>query len=134
MAAASYRFAVKPKWLVGHVLVVALSVTMVLLGHWQLTVSEHKGFSLQNFGYALQWWAFTAFALGFWAKIVHDHATGKKSEAQPPDPEPEPAEPITYRRYVPPDRSATVDDDPEIARYNEYLASLYDTDKQRDKR
>ena len=40
---------------------VALVVTMVLLGRWQLTVSEHKHFGLQNFGYALQWWAFSAF-------------------------------------------------------------------------
>jgi DNA-binding transcriptional regulator of glucitol operon len=137
VAAASYRFAAKPKWLAGHVLVLALSVTMVLLGHWQLTVSEHKGFSLQNFGYALQWWAFTAFALAFWTKIVHDHATSKRAEpasAPAPDPEPEPPEPITYRRYVPPERSATADDDPEIARYNEYLASLYDTETQQDKR
>jgi DNA-binding transcriptional regulator of glucitol operon len=139
VAAASYRFAAKPKWLAGHVLVLALSVTMVLLGHWQLTVSEHKGFSLQNFGYALQWWAFTAFALAFWTKIVHDHATGKatkKSEAaeQTPDPEPEPPEPVTYRRYVPPVRAVFADDDPEVARYNEYLASLYKSDTPQDER
>jgi DNA-binding transcriptional regulator of glucitol operon len=123
VATASYRFAAKPKWLAGHVLVLALSVTMVLLGHWQLTVSEHKGFSLQNFGYALQWWAFTAFALAFWAKIVHDHANASPS-SQPPPPEPEPEQPITYRRYVPPTQATNIEDDPEVARYNEYLASL----------
>ena len=139
MAAASYRFAAKPKWLAGHVLVLALCVTMVLLGHWQLTVSEHKGFSLQNFGYALQWWAFTAFALGFWTKIVHDHATSKKAKKSAPshaaDPEPEPPEPITYRRYVPPERRAvTAEDDPEVARYNAYLASLYNTETPQDER
>ncbi|MDT4900313.1 MAG: hypothetical protein QOJ78_1243 [Pseudonocardiales bacterium] len=45
---------------------------MVLLGRWQLTVSNEKHFSLQNFGYAFQWWAFSAFALFFWLRLIRD--------------------------------------------------------------
>ena len=47
---------------------------MVLLGHWQLDVSERKGFRLQNFGYALQWWAFCVFALVLWVRVLRDQA------------------------------------------------------------
>ena len=121
MAAASYRFAAKPKWLAGHVLVLSLCVTMVLLGHWQLTVSEHKGFSLQNFGYALQWWAFSIAALWMWARIVRDRAHGEPvTRAQPPA---EHDEPVAYRRYVMPTAVETGDDQ-ELDRYNAYLRSL----------
>jgi DNA-binding transcriptional regulator of glucitol operon len=136
VAAASYRFAAKPIWLVGHMVVLAACVTMVLLGHWQLSVSDRKGFSLQNFGYALQWWAFTGFALAFWAKILHDRAKGTASApSQAPAPEPDPAEPITYRRYVPPEPAAvSAEDDPEVARYNAYLASLDAASAERDER
>lgn len=147
VAADRYRFAWRPAWVAGHLLVLAAAVTMVFLGRWQLDVSDSKHFSLQNFGYALQWWAFTGFALAFWGKILHDRSRGRAplgpaadaaldgapadgapgtdlagapapaAEAAAADPEP-----IAYRRYVMPSR---VDEtDPEIASYNAYLASL----------
>jgi hypothetical protein len=120
VAARSYRFAWHPLWLAGHVLVLAASVTMVLLGHWQLTVSEGKGFSLQNFGYALQWWAFSIAALVIWVRVIRDRADPAPKLPEPP---PAPEAPVAYRRYVMP---AEVDtsDDPELARYNAYLRSL----------
>ena len=106
--AASYRFAWRPSWLAGHVLVLAAVVTMVLLGRWQLQVSDRKHFDLQNFGYALQWWAFSIFALGFWAKILHDKARPRAPAQPAAAPEPEPQEPVTYRRYVmPPNARST---------------------------
>jgi DNA-binding transcriptional regulator of glucitol operon len=123
---ASYRFAAHPRWVAGHLLVLAAVVTMVLLGRWQLLVSDRKHFSLQNFGYALQWWAFALFALLFWAKIVRDQsrhraATGSPA-SQPAKPPVEVEPPATYRRYVKP--AAEPVTDPEIARYNAYLAEL----------
>ncbi|HEY2298931.1 MAG TPA: hypothetical protein VGL39_09410 [Jatrophihabitantaceae bacterium] len=121
MAARSYRFAWHPRWLAGHVIVLAAAVTMVLLGRWQLTVSEHKGFSLQNFGYALQWWAFTAAALVIWGRIVRDRAHGEPvTRSQPPAEE---QRPVAYRRYVMP-TAVDSTDDPELERYNAYLRSL----------
>ena len=120
-----YRFAGRPQWVVGHVLVLALAVAMVFLGRWQLHVSESKGFSLQNFGYALQWWAFSAFTVLFWARIVRDHGRASPG-SQPAEPGPDPDEPVTYRRYVMPQSSQIGSDpvDPEHAAYNEYLARL----------
>ena len=126
--ARGYRFAARPAWLGGHLVVVALAVTMILLGHWQLTVSERKGFSLQNFGYALQWWAFTLFGVLLWAKILRDHARSDPTAEDVTSPAAAPSvdEPVAYRRYVMPQ---SADGPPEPAddvhaAYNEYLRSL----------
>ena len=137
----AYRFATAPKWLIGHVVVLAMAVTMVLLGRWQLDVSDSKHFSLQNFGYALQWWAFTAFALAMWGRIVRDAGrarTRAAAEATADAPgaaalrsaesEPPVAEPVAYRRYVMPQGGETVGaasaGDSMLADYNDYLARL----------
>lgn len=122
---ASYRFVWHPKWLAGHVLVLVVAAAMVGLGRWQMIVSDSKGFDLQNFGYALQWWAFSIFGVGFWIKLIRDRGR-PKSDAEPaPRPEPRavatPA--VAYRRYVMP-QQADAADDPELARYNAYLADL----------
>ncbi len=125
----SYRFAGSPRWLAGHLAVLAGVIAMVLLGHWQLTVSERKGFSLQNFGYALQWWAFSIFALALWAKILRDRS---RSDGPPVAETPAGAvEPVAYRRYVMPQSADGPGDDvdPEQAAYNAYLASLDPTEQ-----
>lgn len=66
------RFALAPGWIALHLLSVALVVTMVLLGRWQLDVSNSKHFDLQNFGYALQWWAFSGFVIVMWVRVMRD--------------------------------------------------------------
>ena len=123
MAARSYRFAWRPAWLAGHVVVAAAAVVMVFLGHWQLDVSDSKGFSLQNFGYALQWWAFSIAAVVIWVRMIRDRARPESQRSQPPEPKPEPPQPVAYRRYVMP-TAVDSSDDPELARYNDYLRSL----------
>jgi DNA-binding transcriptional regulator of glucitol operon len=117
--ARSYRFARRPKWVAGHVLVLAAAVTMGFLGHWQLDVSNAKHFSLQNFGYALQWWAFAGFALIMWGKVLRDVAGPPETPRSDP-----PAEaPVAYRRYVPPSVAAQAGD-ADLAAYNAYLQRL----------
>lgn len=123
-----YRFTLSPKWVIGHLIVVALAVTTTLLGHWQLTVSDRKHFAPQNFGYALQWWAFTLFGIAMWIKIIHDHARSIAAKAGgAPPPPPVVAEPeVAYRRYVMPQGGAahgTLDDT--HAAYNDYLGRLH---------
>jgi DNA-binding transcriptional regulator of glucitol operon len=132
------RFALSPGWLVLHLIALALIVTMVLLGSWQLNVSNAKHFSLQNFGYALQWWAFSIFVLAMWARILRDTGQRSRGHETPASqaygagrlPDPESAEsadqPVAYRRYVMP-QSGSVQApsaDPEHAAYNDYLARL----------
>jgi DNA-binding transcriptional regulator of glucitol operon len=125
------RFALSPGWLVLHLITVALVVTMVLLGRWQLDVSNAKHFNLQNFGYALQWWAFSVFVLGMWVRILLD-TPGRTGHADRPNrsQDAEPAahldQPVAYRRYVMPQSTSApaTAADSEHAAYNDYLARL----------
>jgi len=64
------RTLLRPRWVLFHVITWALAGVMVWLGLWQLSVSDSKGFDLQNFGYWLQWWLFAACALFFWGRAV----------------------------------------------------------------
>jgi DNA-binding transcriptional regulator of glucitol operon len=126
--ARSYRFARTPRWVAGHVLVLAAAVTMGFLGHWQLDVSNAKHFALQNFGYALQWWAFAGFALVLWIKIIRDVAgTSKAARAAESRVETEAGAqaepPVAYRRYVPPTVAAPAGD-ADLDAYNAYLRHL----------
>jgi DNA-binding transcriptional regulator of glucitol operon len=120
-----------------HLIALSLTVAMVLLGRWQLDVSNAKHFSLQNFGYALQWWAFSLFVLAMWARILLD--TGRRAAQDTPageayragrlaDPEPasSPDQPVAYRRYVMPQSGSAPAPaaDSEHAAYNDYLARL----------
>jgi DNA-binding transcriptional regulator of glucitol operon len=68
-------------WIGLHVLVWSAAVGMVLLGRWQLDVSNSKHFDAQNFSYALQWWAFAAFAVGIWAKAIRDTLRNRQPQA-----------------------------------------------------
>jgi hypothetical protein len=134
----SYRFVLAPRWVIGHLLVLAAAVTMGFLGHWQLDVSNAKHFSLQNFGYALQWWAFTLFVGGMWVRVLRDAlrrpsepdpaAAGEPESAasQPAEPPAAGEPPVAYRRYVMPQSadSPVVAGDSEQAAYNDYLAKL----------
>jgi DNA-binding transcriptional regulator of glucitol operon len=125
------RFALTPGWILLHLLTLALIVTMVLLGRWQLDVSNAKHFSLQNFGYALQWWAFSAFAAAMWLRVLFDARrrrgpaveSGGSQDAEPVATD-EPG--VAYRRYVMPQSSdppaRAVDAEQEA--YNDYLARL----------
>jgi DNA-binding transcriptional regulator of glucitol operon len=120
-----YRFALGPGWILFHPFAYGSAVTMVLLGRWQLDVSESKHFSLQNFGYAIQWWLFSGFALFFWWRVLRDSAQRRADATSPTPAEPAAAssEPVAYRRYVMPTAPQPVDD-PVHAAYNDYLAGL----------
>ena len=130
------RFAFTLRWLALHLLCLALVVTMVLLGRWQLRVSDRKHFDLQNFGYALQWWSFSAFVIYMWVRLLRDARRREIAgpAAQPASAGTEEAGPahndVPYRRYVMPS-SADVVAGPEEgtrAAYNEYLAGLAQRD------
>jgi DNA-binding transcriptional regulator of glucitol operon len=129
-----FRFVLRPGWLLWHLFTVAAVVTMILLGRWQLHVSESKGFDLQNFGYSIQWWLFSAFALFLWWRVVRDAARRRAAAvdevADPTSAEPAavPGEPVAYRRYVMPTTPAATDD-PALTAYNEYLAGLAAADR-----
>jgi hypothetical protein len=137
-----------PGWVGVTVLFWAAAVAMVLLGRWQMTVSDTKHFDLQNFGYAFQWWAFSACAVLFWAKMVRDTVrrrptTGTSTGGQlalrsngivpvgPAElvtaPEATGQAPVIYRGYVMPQSATTParsKDDSFHGSYNDYLWQL----------
>ena len=122
-----------PGWLALHLLSAVLSVTMVLLGRWQLDVSNAKHFSLQNFGYALQWWAFSIFVALMWRRVVRDRTGRTSGQAGASDAETHaaPTPSVPYRRYVMPQSSTAPAPagDGEHAAYNDYLAQLAEADR-----
>ena len=120
-----------PGWLAFHLATLALVVTMVLLGRWQLDVSDAKHFDIQNFAYALQWWLFSALALGMWARIVRDRGRRGERPVTRPEPAEQPHTDVPYRRYVmPKSTDAAAVSDPELAAYNDYLANLAKGERQ----
>ncbi len=130
-----------PGWLALHVFTVAVVVTMILLGRWQLIVSDEKHFNLQNFGYAIQWWLFSGFSLYLWWRFVRDELHGgDRPDAELPEtvagdvaapagsvarPDPAPV----YRGYVMPTAAHVADDaeDEMQSSYNAYLRGLHET-------
>lgn len=136
-----YRFVFGPGWVLFHLFAWAAAVTMVLLGRWQLDVSESKHFSLQNFGYSIQWWLFSGFALFFWWRVLRDaarrraesvpaEAGGAADSPAPAESAPAAAPPVAYRRYVMPTAPQQGEDDPVHSAYNAYLAGLAAQDTQ----
>jgi hypothetical protein len=140
-----------PRWVVVHLLVLTVSVAMVLLGRWQLDVSNSKHFNLQNFGYALQWWAFTLFGILLWLRVMRDawrnahgllvgppgqqvvraNQSGGPAYIGPAELVALPSEPgqapVTYRGYVMPQSAtalASSEGDRMHAAYNDYLWEL----------
>ena len=69
-AAAAAATLTRPRWLLFHVVILALAVTFVCLGRWQLDVSNTKHFDFFNFQYAIQWWLFATCGLFFWFRVV----------------------------------------------------------------
>jgi DNA-binding transcriptional regulator of glucitol operon len=122
-------FLLAPRWLALHVLVLAAGVTMVLLGRWQWHVAHVHHGSVQNYAYAFQWWAFTAFTLFMWGRVMRDAVRRRAVEPVTPEPPAAPAPPaVAYRRYVMPSNRPEPND-PELAAYNAYLAELSKRDE-----
>lgn len=118
-----YGFALRPGWLLWHLFTVAAVTTMILLGRWQLHVSESKGFNVQNFGYSIQWWLFSAFGLFLWWRVLRDAGRRRELGTTSAEPAAAPEAPVAYRRYVMPTAPQPTDD-PMLNGYNEYLAGL----------
>lgn len=84
-----HRFFTSPKWLLRHVVAVALIITFLLLGRWQYHVWEGARGDLQNLGYALQYPLFAAFVVYVWWKLIRDDLHPPVSPIQPPPVRPE---------------------------------------------
>jgi hypothetical protein len=108
------RVVLSPRWLWRHVLLVVAVGTCFVFGRWQLgrAVDRH---SVLNWSYAIEWALFAVFALVCWGWYLRDDLRG--GAAARPE---EPPGPV----YLPQATPVTDDEDPELAEYNRYLASL----------
>jgi DNA-binding transcriptional regulator of glucitol operon len=111
-----------------HVAVVAASVTMVRLGQWQWHQAHRHHGEILNYSYAFQWWAFAGFTILMWLRVIRDQVgvqaptldEGRAASGPP----------ARYVAYQPPPSQPAGDDDPERARFNAYLTSLYAADRE----
>lgn len=129
------RTAVRPRWLLRHVLAVVLIAALILLGRWQWDVSESQRGSLQNLLYAFQWWAM-ALMVGYgWWRLLRDDAYGRpapklttvKAVLNADDAGwqsfgLDAASGLNAEAQIAQDRES----DPELAEYNDYLSRLND--------
>jgi hypothetical protein len=110
------------KWLAAHLLLIVVCAAMIRLGIWQWHIGGLPRGDVRNYAYAVQWWAFTGFAIFFWARLIRD---ARLRDVPAPPVQEEPSQP-QYRRYTMPQSQEITDSatDPERARYNAYLRSL----------
>ncbi|MHA3703428.1 hypothetical protein ACXR2U_14720 [Jatrophihabitans sp. YIM 134969] len=131
--------AVRPGFVVGHLVVVVLAVTTIWLGRWQWHAAHVHHGSVQNYAYAFQWWIFCAFGIAMWIRIMRDRAVRdlepQAVESSDSGPAAAPAAetlgagaPTGYRPYVMPTSGQIDADDPDDvmrARYNAALAERH---------
>jgi DNA-binding transcriptional regulator of glucitol operon len=127
------RTALRPRWLLRHVLAVVLIAALILLGRWQWDVSESQRGSLQNLLYAFQWWAM-ALMVGYgWWRLLRDDALGRSApnltavkavlntdDASWQSFGLDAASSLNAEAQTAQDRES----DPELAEYNDYLSRL----------
>lgn len=125
----------KPRWIVGHLLVLAAAYTCLRLGGWQLG-KAHLTAAALNWGYAFQWPLFAVcFLIGWWRMLLLESRRLDDLERDgPPDeaaPEPKPA-PAPRPKVQATDGDD--EDDRQLAAYNRMLAALAAQDEARDRR
>jgi hypothetical protein len=119
-----------PKWLLMHAFVLVAIAVCLRLALWQWHRAESITGSIQNFGYAIQWPMFATFFAYFWWRSARDTLHPELVKDLPTNqpgipPSEETAEPVVARTVIPVEDEL---EDPELAAYNRYLASLYERD------
>jgi DNA-binding transcriptional regulator of glucitol operon len=118
-----------PAWIVRHVVALVLVLSFLGLGWWQY--SRATGGNALSWGYAFEWPVFAAFVVFLWVREVQTERRARQAPDEPMADEPEtperrPGGPVTVGRpvRVPAKVTAPVEDDPELAAYNDYLSWL----------
>lgn len=106
------------RWMGWHALVVAAVLLLVRIGSWQWGKGGSDGRAWQHYGYAVQWYAFAAFAVFLWFKLVLDELDPTRVEARYAAAD---AVPLVVQRTAAPPSD---DEDDELAAYNRHLAAL----------
>ncbi|HVT65514.1 MAG TPA: hypothetical protein VHD81_10185 [Mycobacteriales bacterium] len=127
------RVLLSPKWLVGHVFVIAIVLVMLRLGLWQWHRSQSSSGGIQNYAYAFQWPCFAVFGLVLWVKTIRLEAAETGEDGSPlttsrlnakPLPEPDIKKGPGVRIGISTQVTEPDADDAEVTAYNAYLARL----------
>ncbi|MGN6475011.1 MAG: transcriptional regulator [Mycobacteriales bacterium] len=125
------RILLSPKWLAGHIFVIAAVLVMLRLGLWQWHRSQSGSGGIQNYAYAFQWPCFAVFAIVLWVKTIRLELTDSDDEtastsrfAAKPLPEPAIRKGPGVWVGISTDPIEAGEDDAEVAAYNAYLARL----------
>jgi hypothetical protein len=115
-----------PAWIARHVLALVLVAAFLGLGWWQF--SRATGGNAISWGYTFEWPVFAGFVVFLWWREVQQERRSGRAPAVPrQDPPAQQADaPVAVRRpvRVPVAAAQPVDDDPELAAYNDYLSWL----------
>lgn len=136
------RFVFTPRWILGHLFVLAAAYTCLRLGGWQLG-KAHLTAAALNWGYAFQWPLFAiCFLVGWWRMLLLESRRLDDLERVDPPDEPSPAT-VPPRAAAPvasiePDAGGADEEldaeDRDLAAYNRMLAALAAQDEARDRR
>jgi DNA-binding transcriptional regulator of glucitol operon len=113
------RALLTPRWLGRHLVLIGCWVAFGLLGRWQWDVAMSRTGGIQNLFYAIQWWTFAVVVTYGWWRLAREERRGVVPAEQP-----------TTHRSVPawllrpPPEPPRTGPDPELDRYNAWLASL----------
>jgi hypothetical protein len=129
------RILLSPKWLTGHLFVIAIVLGMLRLGLWQWHRAESGSGGIQNYAYAFQWPLFAGFGLVLWWKTLRIEVAGEADEsgttprplsrlATPALPEPDIRHRDGVRIGISTAPQPVDEDDDEVNTYNAYLAQL----------
>jgi hypothetical protein len=119
------RTLLRPWWVAFHLLTLALVVSFIGLGWWQLSRAR-EGNAL-SIGYAFEWPVFAIFTLAVWAWLCRDAV--RKEQGVPVTAPPAPVSPdrVPDHLVLPVREPATVaddSDDPQLAAWNRMLAEM----------
>jgi DNA-binding transcriptional regulator of glucitol operon len=119
------KLLVSRRWLVWHALALLAIAAFVFLGKWQWNRAMASDGTLQNLFYAFNWWIFAALVCYGWGKTLREDLQGL-TEDRPAQGRPAPvALPALYAKPRPAGLDDPIQDDPELAAYNAYLAQLH---------
>jgi DNA-binding transcriptional regulator of glucitol operon len=131
------RFVFQPRWILGHLFVVAAALTCIRLADWQLS-RAHITEALQNWGYAFQWPLFSIFFLiGWWRMLrlesirLDELEAAEAGQTQDGADDAVAAEAPVVTKAEAREPEATFEDEQHAA-YNRMLAKLASQDAARD--
>jgi DNA-binding transcriptional regulator of glucitol operon len=108
-----------------HALALLAIALFVFLGKWQWNRAMAADGTLQNLFYAFNWWIFAGLVVYGWGKTLREDleelAEGPVEQAEAAA---RIALPALYAKPRPAGLDDPVEDDPELAAYNAYLAEL----------